>query len=276
MQKRYFGIRGFMKSGTNWVGRLLNLHPEVSSCGEFHWQDYIHQARRIENSYLLKNRNLDEWFRDSTDELIRQTLIRSNDGEAIVVGDRTPTTLLPRLLPEAKYIDLIRDGRDVLVSRLYHLYNNPTVTTVFDQSPEMAGYLKQFQEDPWLFQKNPRWLFVFEPLVVDSIKNWADHLQQNQKAIQENPSLEVLPVRYEDLHEDFENQLQSMFHFLDVDPAKCAAIPDALSPGIKKESPSSFYRKGEVGDWKHYFDESLTRVFNEIAGEALRQYGYSS
>ena len=33
---RYFFIRGYSRSGTNWLKRLLGLHPRVRCTGEFH------------------------------------------------------------------------------------------------------------------------------------------------------------------------------------------------------------------------------------------------
>src|SRR3954470_6966991 len=34
-----FFVRGHPRSGTNWVGALLNLHPQVNCFGEFHFED---------------------------------------------------------------------------------------------------------------------------------------------------------------------------------------------------------------------------------------------
>ena len=32
----YFFVRGHPRSGTNWIGALLNLHPQINCWGEFH------------------------------------------------------------------------------------------------------------------------------------------------------------------------------------------------------------------------------------------------
>ena len=37
-----FFLCGFGKSGTNWVGNLLNLHPRIMSVGEWHFQHFLH------------------------------------------------------------------------------------------------------------------------------------------------------------------------------------------------------------------------------------------
>jgi hypothetical protein len=33
---KYFFVRRHPRSGTNWVGALLNLRPEINCFGEFH------------------------------------------------------------------------------------------------------------------------------------------------------------------------------------------------------------------------------------------------
>src|SRR6059058_5661183 len=39
VQHELFFVRGHPRSGTNWVGALLNLHPQINCFGEFHFED---------------------------------------------------------------------------------------------------------------------------------------------------------------------------------------------------------------------------------------------
>src|SRR5437588_9391909 len=39
VEHSFFFVRGHPRSGTNWVGALLNLHPRVNCFGEFHFED---------------------------------------------------------------------------------------------------------------------------------------------------------------------------------------------------------------------------------------------
>ncbi|MEC7499536.1 MAG: hypothetical protein VYE67_14540, partial [Planctomycetota bacterium] len=73
--RRYFGIRGCMKSGTNWAGNLLNLHPDISCTGEYHWEGIVvpfedNMAQRP----LLKRHNAGERLKNRMDRLIRETM----------------------------------------------------------------------------------------------------------------------------------------------------------------------------------------------------------
>ncbi|MFN9877370.1 MAG: hypothetical protein ACK557_02725, partial [Planctomycetota bacterium] len=54
-EKRFFCLRGFMKSGTNWLGSLLDNHPAVSCQGEYHWQEFVGpiHSRNTKSSMLM-------------------------------------------------------------------------------------------------------------------------------------------------------------------------------------------------------------------------------
>ena len=45
--KRFFQLRGFMRSGTNWIGNLLNLHPHICCTGEYHFDVMDGEFRRL-------------------------------------------------------------------------------------------------------------------------------------------------------------------------------------------------------------------------------------
>jgi len=45
-------------------------------------------------------------------------------------------------------------------------------------------------------------------------------------------------------------------------------------PGKSERDNLAAFRSGRVGDWREYFSESVSRWFQEEAGEALRKSGY--
>ncbi len=45
-------------------------------------------------------------------------------------------------------------------------------------------------------------------------------------------------------------------------------------PGFEREDPQSFYRKGEVGDWRNHFSPDAERWFLDEAHGAMAMLGY--
>jgi hypothetical protein len=92
----------------------------------------------------------------------------------------------------------------------------------------------------------------------------------------------VVITRYETLRRDPENELARIVRQLGApgDPARIRAAVEANSmqrltgrrPG--EEDRAAFIRKGSVGDWKHAFTVESCRVFADLAGDALVEFGY--
>lgn len=276
MQERtFFSLRGFMKSGTNWLGSLLSSHQEVDCVGEFHWQEIVSKLNPwLKNQPIFSDPDYREFIRSKFDLLIKDALIKKADPAARVIGERTPHSIEPVTLRGVPHICIVRDGRDVLVSRAFHLYNNPQAHRLFSRIPEMGKTFEHFKKDPWYFQKHPDQLLCHEVMVRESAVWWRDHVIADKTAAQRYPGLRICFVRYEDLHADTEGQRARLFEFLGVDPKRAAAIQGRLSPGFKEERPDAFLRKGAIGDWKNYFTPQTIAWFKEEAGDELVDQGY--
>lgn len=276
MEKSFFCIRGFMKSGTNWLGSLLASHVDIDCVGEFHWQDLVGPVNRaIGNLPLyLSNPQLGHQVRDEIEALTRRALITKADPGAKLIGDRTPHTIEPVILRDAPHICIVRDGRDVLVSRAFHLYNNPDSHRLFERFPDLDKLRQRFVADPWFFKNNPEHLLRNETMVRESARWWQEHLESDRKSQENFPDLPVCNVKYEDLHADVESERGKLFEFLGVNPDSAAKIEGRLKPGFVEERPDQFLRKGVVGDWKNYFTDNSRAWFNDVAGEELQRQGY--
>ena len=272
---RYFCIRGFMKSGTNWLGSLLSSHESISVVGEYHWQRILEPLFANFKSEAVFH---DEAYRNAArtkfDEMVKSCLASAAEPNSILVGERTPHTLAPVVLRDAPHVSIVRDGRDVLVSRAFHLYNEPQVHRLFTRIPAMAETLKHFQADPWFFQNNPDQLLCHETMVRESMIWWRDHLKSDRETVKKNPKMKVKFVKYEELHRDTQGVRAELFDFLGVDPKRCAEIEGHLKPGFEKERPTEFLRKGVVGDWVNYFTDDTKKWFKDEAGEELITQGY--
>lgn len=272
MKRRYFCLRGFMKSGTNWLGGLLASHPEVGCVGEFHWQDAI--------GNLNKNFQVLPVYEDyaqiqlqqvalSGFEIMVKSCLDKAAPDKVIVGERTPHTLGPLVLKDSPHISIIRDGRDVLVSRAFHLFNFPEVHRLFKRIPAMAEDFEEFKKNKHFFSENPEMLLRHEVMVKESVRWWCEHLESDRRTIQEHPFLKVRFVRYEDLHADTASERAKLLEFLGADPKKAPAIEGDLKAGFSDERPDQFFRKGKIGDWKNYFTDQTREWFKEVGGEEL-------
>jgi len=80
-----------------------------------------------------------------------------------------------------------------------------------------------------------------------------------------------------DLHTDTEAQRLRLFRFLSLDPNEAEALSDEsfTTAGYTIHDPTTYRRKGEVGDWQNYFTGQAKTWFHDIAGESLVQAGYA-
>ncbi|MEM7785903.1 MAG: sulfotransferase domain-containing protein [Planctomycetota bacterium] len=265
-----------MKSGTNWLGSLLNSHPHVECAGEFHFHEVI--DRILASDLSLKSVDQETYHqsaRNAAEDMIRRCMTDAVASHVRVIGDRTPHTVAPLTLRDAKYIVIMRDPRDVLVSRAFHLYNNPTVHRFFNRYPELKLNLRKFQDNPWFFKENPATLLEHEVLVKESVTLWKEHVRTDEQTIQHHPNLQCARVRYEDLHSDTAAQRNNLLKFLGVDPNLATPVEGEIRPGFQQERPHDFFRKGAVGDWKNYFTDPVKNWFKQVAGPELIQFGYA-
>ena len=275
-ETRYFCLRGFMKSGTNWLGALLSSHEEISVTGEFHWEELAGPLNRLMQQDLYEAEGLKQKTRVEFQEFVKRCLVNAAEPGASLIGDRTPHTLAPVILPDSPHVSIVRDGRDVLVSRAFHLYNNANVHQMFHRVPEMKKDHQRFVENPWYFKENPGQLLRHEALVRESVCWWRKHLESDRNTVSKHPYLSVRSVRYEDLHQDTAKVRAELFEFLGVDPGKATEIEGMLKPGFREERPNDFFRKGSVGDWENYFTDQTRRWFKQYAGEELVRQGYEA
>ena len=265
-----------MKSGTNWVCRLLNLHPEIHSSGEFHWWKYFETYK--ENNRIFKNlakqEQEDAVVRRGLEKMALETMDYLAPDDAKFVGDRTPHTLHPVVVRNSPHISIIRDCRDIIVSRMYHYINYPNISKYFQRYPDRETIRLQFVDDPWFFHKSPELLLDDESFVRQTAKQWKHYLLADRNTIKCHPKMPVKIVKYEELHANLQGVTASMVGFIGADPALLPQVPKYLMPGHREEKPNSFNRKGVVGDWKNYFTPTVASWIHDEAGDELIRQGY--
>jgi len=281
---RIFFIRGYMRSGTNWVCNLVNLHPQILSTGEFH----LDRMRRAFDELLAREspvstRLIDSASRESFESWTRQCVVNgvpwNEKLSAIWLGDRTPARLEPVLIEGAPSILVVRDGRDVLVSRTFHVLRRVGIADhAFKHLPRMREKRQVFLEEPTYFTERPHELLDDEKWVRSSARAWADHVAADRQTIARVDArllnAPVLVMRFEELHADTLACRAKMFDFLGVDSAQAQPLDELTTAGFPTEDVRSHYRRGAVGDWRKYFTPTVADWYKEEAGEQLIEEGY--
>jgi hypothetical protein len=279
LAKDLFFVGSFPKSGSTWLQVMLNAHPEVACRGEGHFFDHfwplLEDALKKHNGLIdLKNKTIFEEFEpfprfDQEHMLVLMAtsiallLGRSkNVRERRVLGEKTPNNLLhltqlDAVFPRAKFVQVIRDGRDCAVSAWFHNQRtNPS------ELQRRHGTFARFSEH--------------------IARIWSANVEIGLRFAASRPG-RCLIVRYEDLCRDPAAELRALFGFLDVDTGEallrhCATegrfekMSGGRSPGV--EDRGSFLRRGVSGDWRNHFSIRTNRAFFAIAGDVMGRVGY--
>jgi hypothetical protein len=277
--KPMFFVCGVVKSGTTWLQKLLDAHPEVSCSGEGHFVDRLapflfksldgYDRMMSDNSLRVFGKPSDFTFARDGDRLYLLAsavllLLQAQPGarEAKTVGEKTPDNirrieLLSRLFPSARFLHIVRDGRD--------------------------GAISCWRHNLRLFPEPTRRRFAsIDEFAVAYAESWVREVPVAAGFGEREPA-RLHTLRYEDLVADPATALRDAFAFLEVDADAallrkiCAAASfERLSGGRRRgqEDPQSFYRKGEPGEWREALDEPTKQQFWDKAGAWLTRFGY--
>ncbi len=309
---RFFFVTGARRSGTSLLTAMLNTHPEAYCCNEG-WlvnglgsgaECWIDPERfgawsslgGAEHGWLRNIPVSDARMiaaRGAVEALMREAAAREpwkNPARVRVIGDKSVehychgAETLWRMFPEAKYIHMLRDGRDVVVSEMFLRFRHDDFEA-FGAGADQARRAK----DAWFggnaggraagaAANEP--LFNEESLAVLA-SSWASAVRSARQASGLFGD-RYSEVRYEDLLRGA-SPLAGVLDFLgvagdDAQAGACAAEArfERHSGGRKpgEEDPSSDLRMGVVGDWTRFFTDRDREVFIEAAGEVLLELGY--
>ncbi len=303
-----FFIVGRAKSGTSWLRSIMDSHPEVLCVneGRFFGRDYRGHGVVPRSLYgaLADSEYLETWVKRSpwsrgedTEEHLRNVTRHAIDyfmmeklaktGKRFA-GDKTPLISMEviaeiaAIQPDAKVIHIVRDGRDVAISSMHHIWNNATDQGGRnDLRPEILAKRDAYRRDPEGFLAREESIFA-EGQLASTARNWAGLIG---KASEDGRALlgdNYVEVRYEDLLEHPVDETRRLLRFLGADDAeetaqRCVEITSFERVSKRKpgqEDSSSFFRKGVAGDWKTVFNQDDKRAFRSVAGDQLIRLGY--
>jgi hypothetical protein len=264
-------VLGVRRSGTTLLRVMLDRHPDLAVPDESY---FIPQLADRQRSHVDVESFLDDLSRLPTirewevplDEVRARLRPGMPLGEAIGAvyetyaalrgkrrwGDKTPMymqrlRLLEELFPDARYVHLIRDGRDTAVSFLSMPAGIVTRTWAH---PETAG---------------------------DFACQWSTEVEA-ARALGARVGSRYLETRYEELVADPERELRGICELagLEFDPAmlEYAGKVD-VSAKPHQQSLTKAPTPG-LRDWRSELSPADVEAFEEVAGDLLRELGYGA
>jgi len=278
-------VTGVTKSGTTWLQRMLDSHPEIACGGESKLNVFLTQlspAIREYNTALIKTNDkiygdqavyrplaqpqalaiMQYLFLDRLGAVRDAADAAGKAGNLKWIGDKDPDykrdlVSWRAILPELRMVSTTRDGRDCYVSLWFHLYP--------DREPLAAANRADFLGR-----------------IKGHAATWRDTMAKFRNDDAAFPG-QHFAIRYENLLADAEGEMTRLFQWFGCDASAntvaevvarnaFAVLSGGRSPG--EADARSFLRKGIVGDWKNHFDEECNALYCEVAGKALAAAGY--
>lgn len=280
-------VVGVTRSGTTLLRLMLDSHPELTIPPETHFlptiikragrenpkPKYIHRTfveQRRWNDFNLDSRELSKRLRrleplDATSALrCFYDLYAEGQGKTRW-GDKTPgyqvrMRRIAKTLPEARFVHVIRDGRDVVLSQ-WSKSDRPTPTE-------------------------------------DAAKRWQQRVRLARNLASKMPEV-YMELRYEDLIDDPERELRRICDFISLDfrdemlryhegaPARLSEIAkdlpardgahalDAEKRMAAHEMATTPPSRERLEVWRREMSAEDVATFEEVAGETLSDLGYS-
>lgn len=273
LDQDYLFIIGAPRSGTTWLQWMIGSHPQVCTSAELTlfsayikpWFDRWHgqkQATEAEDRvtyglyYVWPQDEFEGWLRQFIAETYRR--VRAAKPDATCILDKHPTDstavdVIHHFLPQARFIHIIRDGRDASLSML--------------DAGAKVGFRSGQQWAPAASHWNRMARAAFDA------RQYAD---------------QYLEIRYEDLLADPHAVMRRVFDFaaLPITDDELAQIIAEHRIDVLKERrasaavaglvvPEGHYNKGVAGRWRDAMTDEDCVVFEDLAGELLAELGYA-
>jgi hypothetical protein len=278
-------VVGMNRSGTTLLRMMLDAHPQLTIPPETHFvPDLIKACREPDatpEDALAAMKSAREWgdFGFSDEQMLGRlrALPKLRPGPAVRTfyeaymaeqgkprwGEKTPTyvqkmKLIQRALPEARFVHVIRDGRDVALSVLDRTVRDLTagdvggrwqkkITKAREDAPQLEHYMEIRYED----------LILDTEPVLRRVADFID-LPWDDAML--------------DYHERSGERLKEMARALPAEGrAKELSLERRMATHAMTTKPPSADR---VARWRTQMTAEQRGEFEEVAGELLEQLGY--
>jgi len=265
-------IVGAPRSGTSLLRNLLYSHPRLFFRSETQfipafYRVYGNPRSRTQALKLAKKMVKLEWVARWEEEIDVREMAEQDTFSAIVDnmfmqlarregksvwGDKTPHYVLDidtlrEIFPAAKFIHIVRDGRDASLSQLRANFGPRTIFYA-------AVYWKKYVQAGLRFEKTV-------------------------------PANQLMSIRYENLLSDTEKEMRQVCEFLELSFDSAVCTPTVIGfryrKSIFRKRAESYGMTDRVvpkntQKWKEEMSHADQVVFESVAGDLLGQLGYET
>jgi len=250
---------GAPRSGTTFLGACLGELPEIS----YHFEPV---ATKTAARYVYEGR----WGIKKAERFYRSVyawLMRVHFDGDLVFAEKTPRNsfIIPFLyhcFPDARFIHIIRDGRDAALS----MRNKPWLQV----AQQTSG-----KREPGGYRYGPYARFWVEPDRIDEFERTSDirrciwaWRRHTEAALGDGSSLapeQYHELRYESLVHHPTEEGDRLLHFLEIRGPRSRRFFQSALEGVKVDS---------VGRWQRQLSVGEVREMHAEAGDLLKGLGY--
>lgn len=294
-------IIGAPRSGTTILGKMLDIHPDIRQWVEpyFVWDRYFRGAPD-------DHRTAQDGTPDVCNRIYNDFFTYWKKQKESIIIDKSPRNslkigLILKIFPQARFIHILRDGRDVILSIFKRwkrleiefggkgqsafdpvLVFRRMVEHLTNQSGTLNKARSLWHETRGHFDKNKhlnrlRWdghagfgprfkdwreIFYNTSLLEFNAHQWLKCVQEIQENRVHIPSGQFMEIRYEDLITSPVEVVGGILDYLEI----------GQSNGYYERLPEM--NANNSGKWKHDFTgEQLNRIL-PVIGEKLVELGY--
>jgi len=279
LESKMVWVFGSPRSGTSWLVQRLLKHPANIIWNEpligYHLGALV-ETKDFEKGYRFSRafdnegkreeyffchvQHKSNWLPALRKLILARTFSHSQSlTKNVVIKEPTGSNgadIISQCLPNSKFIFIIRDGRDIIESRLDMHGSDSWAKLPPLQGPDERSEMIQRYSELWnTFTKNTRRAFTHH-----------------------NPKLRVL-VKYENLRNNTFKELKRIYKFLKINISdenlnKNIEQYDFNNIPSSKKGLGKFDRKATPGSWKESFNQEEQDLLNSIMGKLLVQFGY--
>lgn len=250
-------VLGAPRSGTTFLGSCIGTVPEVS----YHFEPRVTKAAaRMVYQGAWSDRRAARVFRSSYGLLQlaaaegHTRFVEKNPENCFIVP------FLARTFPDARFVQIIRDGRDVAVSHA----EKPWLSARSTGTQRGRGGQAWGPWARWWVEPERAAEFAAGSDLTRTAWSWRRFTDAARTHLAELPAERVLTVRYEDVVTDPEQAAVVIGRFFGHDEP-----PAALRQALLTAEPKS------IGRWRQVLDDEGLADVEREAGALLRELGYT-